>query len=113
MRVSITLLTVLLTLATSIFLDQASEVTSLLSYTGVLVVFFVFILNAIKFFIWGWLNKRFDLSRTYPLTSLFFPLIFLYALLSEEAVFDLQKLLGLVIILGGVYVMESSKGINK
>jgi hypothetical protein len=59
--------------------------------------------------IWGALNKRFKLSDTYPLTALFFPVIFLFALLSGESDLDINKLVGLLLIVSGLFYFEKSR----
>jgi len=109
MRIYGVLFSVALTLLTSIILKFAAAELSLTSLFGIAIILLVFAINAIKFVTWGWLNRRYDLSKTYPLTALFFPLIFIYAVISGDSTLTLQKIFGLIIILLGLYIMESKK----
>lgn len=106
MRVLAVFITVLLTFSTSVILKTVSSEYILFSYISLIAIFFVFSINALKFLIWGWLNKRYDLSKTYPLTALFFPIIFVYAIVIGDTAITLQKVIGLVVILFGLYVIE-------
>ncbi|MEM9003738.1 MAG: hypothetical protein AAGE59_09470 [Cyanobacteria bacterium P01_F01_bin.86] len=96
-------LTVLLTFLTSIVLDYSAKNLTLSSLIGISIILAVFAINLVKFAAWGWLNKHYDLSKTYPLTAMFFPLIFVYAAVNDQSVITLQKLVGLIIILTGLY----------
>lgn len=109
MRIIAVFFTVSLTFLTSLILNVASSEYNLLSFIGFMIIFLVFAINVVKFIAWGWLNKRYDLSKTYPLTALFFPLIFIYAVVIEDTILTVQKVLGLTIILVGLYVMEITK----
>ena len=109
MRVLGVLLSVLMTFATSVILKLAAAEFNLVSTMGLLIILLVFIINVLKFMTWGWLNNRYDLSSTYPLTALFFPLIFIYAVMEGDTLITPQKILGLCFILGGLIVMETTR----
>ncbi|MEZ8169577.1 hypothetical protein Q5H80_00895 [Vibrio sp. SNU_ST1] len=109
MRIVSVLFTVFLTFLTSVILSESASQVELFSWVGIAVIATVVFLNVIKFIAWGWLNRRYDLSKTYPLTAMFFPLIFIYAVATGEAELTLQKVVGLGIILSGLYLMEVSK----
>lgn len=109
MRILSVLFTVFLTFFTSILLSTAASRFELLSLLGGLVIAIVVFLNVVKFFIWGWLNQRYDLSKTYPLTAIFFPLIFIYAIFTGSAELTINKVIGLIIILIGLLWMEFKK----
>lgn len=63
-------------------------------------------LNGARFLLWGGIHRRFPLSRTYPLTALFFPLILLVAYLFGEPV-RLQQIGGTILICLGVVVLTA------
>lgn len=109
MRIVSVLLTVLLTFFTSVLLSISASKFELISFLGGLVIIMVVFLNIVKFFIWGWLNKHYDLSKTYPLTALFFPLIFIYAILNGNSEVTINKIIGLITILIGLVWMEFKK----
>ncbi|WP_413285379.1 hypothetical protein [Vibrio sp. MA40-2] len=106
MRILGVMFTVFLTLSTSILLDASTKLNS----GSVLVVICVVVLiNALKFVIWGKLNQYYDLSKTYPLTTLFYPLIFIYAIVFRGVDFELIKLFALIIIMSGIFMTEIKK----
>lgn len=109
MRILSVLFTVFLTFFTSVILSTAASRFELFSLLGGLVIAIVVFLNVVKFIIWGWLNQRYDLSKTYPLTALFFPLIFIYAILSGNSEVTINKIIGLITILIGLVWMEFKK----
>lgn len=97
---------VLLTLLTAFILSYSAKNIKLYSITCILIFSLVIFLNIIKFLIWGGLNKKFDLSKTYPLTAIFYPLIFITAILTGDTIISIQKVLGLIFISFGVYYFE-------
>ena len=109
MRILSVLLSVLMTFATAVILKLAAGEFSLISMMGLLIIIIVFVINVLKFLIWGWLNNRYDLSKTYPLTALFFPLIFIYAVMAGDTLMTTQKILGLSLILAGLIFMETAR----
>lgn len=112
MRILSVLFTVFLTLLTSIILKQSSGEYELFSLLGISIIILVFLINLVKFVTWGWLNKHYDLSKTYPLTAIFFPLIFIYAVIIGDTSLTIQKISGLIIILAGLYLMETAKEVK-
>lgn len=66
-------------------------------------------LNGLRFIIWGLLHRQFDLSRTYPLTALFFPLIYAISIYQNEADFVWNKIFGLLLVFGGVFILTQEK----
>jgi hypothetical protein len=98
--------TVILTFITAVMLDITSDKVPLISYIGLVVVLAAFAINLVKFLLWGWLNSRHDLSKTYPLTALFYPLIFGYSLYKGQIDFQLNQFFGLLVILAGIAIFE-------
>lgn len=98
-----------LNLVSAVVLKEAADMkhASLLAIGTLL--FLVIIINLVRVFFWAAIHKRFRLSDSYPLTSLFFPLILaLSAIYGEEIGF--AKLIGTVLItLGVLILMEGEK----
>lgn len=69
----------------------------------------VFLLNALRFLIWMYAHKHFPLSRTYPLTSVFFPLMLGISYAYKEPV-GINQWVGVVFITGGVLWLTLIKG---
>jgi len=109
MRILAVLLSVLMTFATAVILKLGAAEFSLISMMGLLIIIIVFVINVLKFMTWGWLNNRYDLSKTYPLTALFFPLIFIYAAMAGDTSMTAQKVLGLCLIMSGLIFMETAR----
>ncbi|MBL4280042.1 hypothetical protein H8F10_19335 [Vibrio fluvialis] len=103
MRIFGVIFTVLLTLMTSILLNIAADKVYYIAFS---IIALVIVINAVKFFLWGQLNKRYDLSKTYPLTTLFYPLIFLYSVIFDNGQVTVQKVVGISIIIVGVFIFE-------
>lgn len=93
-----------LNLASAIVLKEAADLkhASLLIITALIAL--VALINLLRVAFWAAIHRRFRLSDSYPLTSLFFPMILaLSALYGEEI--GLAKLLGTTIITLGVLVL--------
>lgn len=58
--------------------------------------------NALRLLVWMFANRRFPLSTTYPLTSIFFPIMLLVSFAYGEQV-NLPKVIGTVLIACGVF----------
>lgn len=68
-----------------------------------ILLFLVFLINMVRVMFWATIHKRFELSVSYPLTSLFFPLILIVSALYGEDL-SLYKILGTGIITLGVLI---------
>jgi drug/metabolite transporter (DMT)-like permease len=101
--------TVLVTLFTAVLLNYGAKQSSLISFIGLVIVSMVIVINVLKFVVWGKINKKYDLSESYPLTSLFFPLIYLVAIYNEEAQFQISKIIGVFFIFIGIWIMNKKK----
>ena len=62
----------------------------------------VLVFNALRLFVWMVANRRFPLSTTYPLTSVFFPVMLVVSMAYGDAV-NLPKVIGTVLITCGVF----------
>jgi len=101
--------TVLITLLTAVLLNYGAKQSTLISLLGGIIVLLVIVINFIKFIIWGKINKKYDLSESYPLISLFFPLIYIVAVYKDEARFEFSKVIGVLLIFFGVWIMNKKR----
>lgn len=108
-KISLVLLTVLVTLFTALLLNYGAKENTIYSINAIFILFLVLSINFIKFKTWGIIYKRYHLSESYPLVSLFFPLIYIVAIYNGEAVLEIKKIIGIVFILFGIYIMHSKK----
>ena len=60
----------------------------------------VIILNLLRFVVWGYAHRRFPLSTSFPLSSLFFPLMLVVAVLFDDPV-EARQVAGVVLITMG------------
>lgn len=109
MRLMGVLLSVFLTFISALMLDVAAETSILFSAVGAWSLVVVFVINSVKFVLWGWLNLRYDLSKTYPITALFYPCVFAYAVFVGDVALSVQKITGLLVILIGLYLIETTQ----
>lgn len=83
-----------------------------MGFTWILSVYFVVLgLNVLRFLYWGFLLKKFNLSELYPLTALFFPLIYFYSIFIGESHCSLGKITGVLIIVFGIYLFEKKSAV--
>ena len=62
----------------------------------------VFTLNGARLVVWMFANRRFPLSTTYPLTSLFFPVMLVVSFAYHDAI-TLNRVAGTLLITCGVF----------
>ncbi len=94
--------TVFITLLTAMLLNYGAKHSDFFSLSGFGVVVLVLGINFMKFKLWGTIYRHYQLSESYPLVALFFPLIYLVAIVSNEAEFDFLKIMGILLILAGI-----------
>jgi drug/metabolite transporter (DMT)-like permease len=61
----------------------------------------VIAINGGRFFVWGYAHQKYPLSKTYPLSSIFFPLMVPVSYLYGEVV-HVNHIIGAVLITAGV-----------
>ena len=105
-RYSAVILSVILTVCTALLLRVATTFEESAMIFMITIVSVVVILNIGKFLLWGWLNKRYDLSKTYPLTVIFFPLIYIVSHYVDGTPFNVQKIFGVIVIIVGLIYFE-------
>ena len=95
---------VLLNVGTAVILKTTADqgaASTLIVLTGIGLSFF---LNGLRFLAWGYANKRYRLSYTYPITSLFFPLMLLVTYAYHEPV-HITQWIGTILISIGVIAL--------
>ena len=113
MKYILILSTVFLTLSSSLVLDYASELDLELKSAVIGIIGFALLLNVFKFYIWALIHKNFEVTKSYPLTFIFFPLIYLVAYIKGEADLSFSKIVGVFIIIMGLIVFEMKKKVFK
>ncbi|MBU1417909.1 MAG: hypothetical protein KKI15_05455 [Proteobacteria bacterium] len=97
-----------LNLVSAVVLKEAADMKNASLLVIVALVFLVVLINLLRLAFWSAIHKRFRLSDSYPLTSMFFPMILLLsALYGEEIV--IAKLIGTALITLGVLILMNGK----
>lgn len=99
--IAIIFVVVLANLSTAILLSFGADNFSLLSVASFAIFFAVLIISVGRIFLWNWIHRFVDLSRSYALTALFFPLISLVSVFKGESVSFIQWV-GIALICLGV-----------
>ncbi|WP_330114622.1 hypothetical protein SA496_24525 [Pseudomonas sp. JS3066] len=102
-------LTVACTLFSAYLLNLGAKSSASLGLASALVVLCVIAVNFSKFYIWGLIYRRYEISESYPIVAVFFPAIYLLALLNGEAELEMQKLFAIVLIIFGVLLLGRAK----
>ncbi len=95
---------VTLNILSAIILKQAADMeqpTRLLLATILILLVFI---NLLRVAFWSSIHRRFPLSDSYPLTSIFFPIVLMISLLYGEQV-GLNQLIGTFFITVGVAIL--------
>jgi drug/metabolite transporter (DMT)-like permease len=95
-------------LTASILKYTADNRVSLSELTIIAIVAGIIVLNIVRFGLWGTAHRQFPLSKTYPLTALFFPCVLVLSLLYGEQV-TTNHLIGTATITAGVYILGIAK----
>lgn len=97
-----------LNLVSAVVLKEAADMEHASTLMIATILFLVVLINLLRVGFWSAIHKRFRLSDSYPMTSLFFPMILvLSALYGEET--GLVKLIGTALITLGVLVLMIDK----
>jgi len=91
-----------LSLFVAILMDWTANNVQILSIGFILVLSAVIGLNATRLILWNKIHKVIDLSRSYALTAIFFPLIAFTAFIQGEEIL-LRQWIGVLIICLGVF----------
>jgi len=103
--------TIILQLAAAICLTEAAEYyrEEQRIFFALLFILIAFSIHLLRFWLWGSIYKITELSRSYPYISLYFPLIYITALLRGDSDFEGHKLLGSIMITVGVLLLSQKK----
>lgn len=93
--------TVVLGLVSAAALKEASQFHNMSLPILLVIVFVVIFVNGLRFMVWGYVHKKYPLSSSYPISSLFFPAILIMSYGYGETV-GIQKVLGAALISLGV-----------
>lgn len=99
------LFTLLLGLASAAGLTYIAKNSQISAFWVVISISLVLGLNALRFYVWGALHKKYPLSTTYPMTAFYFPLILVLAYFWEENIF-IEQVLGCIVLSLGVVVLS-------
>jgi hypothetical protein len=103
------LITVLMTVATALLMGHASNARPPMLILLAAVIAPVIVINMAKFWLWGWIHRRYPLSQTYPVSALFFPLIYVITLWTGEARLESAKIVAIILIVGGVALLQAPR----
>lgn len=103
------LLVVIFQLIIAYILDSAATYDKLYAFIPALLILLALFFHFIRFIIGGWIHKNYDLSKSYPLTALFYPMIYLLSMLKGEAVISIQKVCGILLIVTGIVLFQKNK----
>lgn len=81
-------------------LDKATEFGTF-SFLALIFIGLVISINVGRFILWGWMHKRIDLSKSYPLTAMFFPGVALLSTFEGETI-SVTQWAGISLITVGV-----------
>jgi uncharacterized membrane protein len=109
MKIFIILLIVTIQIASALLLDYSATYESLFYIVPLTLIFIVLFVNFFRFLLYGWLHKRFDLSKTYPLITIFFPIIYGISLLKGEAALEITKFIGIIFIIAGIIILQKKR----
>jgi multidrug transporter EmrE-like cation transporter len=109
MKYALVSLTVVCTLFSAYLLNFGAKSSASLGWASALIVLCVIAVNFLKFYIWGAIYRRYELSESYPIVAIFFPAIYILAMLNGEAEFEPQKLFAIVLIIFGVLILGRTK----
>lgn len=92
----------LLNLFVAILMDWTANNIQILSIGFILILSTIIGLNIARLILWNKIHKVIDLSRSYALTAIFFPLIALTAFIQGEVI-STRQWIGVLIVCLGVF----------
>jgi len=109
-------LTVGLNAFSAVILKEAADMEHFSIFLVVVLVMAVILVNLFRVYVWGVIHKSYRLTDSYPLTSLFFPLILLLGVYYGDGV-RMPELIGAAMITVGVFILsgglESSSALSR
>lgn len=110
MQYFLVFVTVLITIMSSLMVDYASELKEEIDLIALVLLGLVLGVNGFKFILWGWIHKNYDVSQSYPLTAMFFPMVLLLSYWQGETALTSFKIMGTVLIVIGLLLLGYGKG---
>jgi drug/metabolite transporter (DMT)-like permease len=107
LKIILVLVNVGIQLCAAITLNAASSAVGIAYAAG---IFVVLALNGARFLSWGMLNNRYSLSEVYPLTTLFFPILYAYSVVFKNVPIEPHKIVGICLISFGAACLTKVKG---
>jgi len=98
---SMVLLIVSLNIAVALFLDFSAANFPFFSIQAFFCISAVVLFSGLRFILWGWVHRRVNLSKSYALTAVFFPLIAFVSHLQGETI-SIAQWIGVSLIFAGV-----------
>ena len=113
MKFFLVVITTIITVITALLLDYSAKNYSILHSFSIAILLLVIVINFIKFKLWGFIHKKFDLSKSYPAVAIFFPIIYIVSIYKGDADFEISKVIAILFIVFGIYYMNTSdKGVK-
>ena len=97
----IVLIAVILNISSALLLKTLADIDNITLIVLVMGIGGAIALNALRFAVWGYAHNKFPLSTTYPISSMFFPLMLLVAYIYGDPI-SLHKIIGTCLITTGV-----------
>ena len=92
---------VVLNMLSAVLLKSMADSPRISAVSLVLGISAVIAINGGRFLVWGFVHRKYPISKTYPLISIFFPLMVLVSYLYGEVV-RINHIIGAVLITAGV-----------
>jgi len=99
------LISIALGIVSALCLNEIAQKQHISFVVLVVVIGIAVLVNAGRFLLWGYIHKHYPISLSYPLNSLFFPLIFIIGYFYGEPVNNSQ-ILGVILITSGVAILS-------
>ena len=66
----------------------------------------VLFISVVKFWLWGYIHKYFNLSTSYPMAATYYPIIYSVAIYYGETSFEVSKAIGTLLIFSGAILIN-------
>lgn len=97
--------TVVINISAALLLDLGAELQNPLLVVTLAIIGTVVLLNVLRFFLWSVIHKRYDISKSYPLIAIAFPIMLVISVYQGETSFSVQNILGSGLIIFGILLM--------
>jgi len=102
--------TVILNIAGALVMDYAAEIEYPVLLDLFVITCIIIAFNAWRIMVWSFVHKRFELSKSYPIIAIAFPIMLLISVYQGESSFNTQNISGSLLIISGLLLL--SKGEN-